>query len=61
MQHYRKIPTLAAVLLVSQHEPRIEVWERQADDAWVETVAGPGAIARIAAIACTLSVDDVYA
>ena len=61
MQHYRQIPTLAAVLLVSQHEPRIEVWDRGADDAWAATVSGPAEIATIAAIDCTLSVDDVYA
>jgi Uma2 family endonuclease len=60
MRHYQQIPTLAGVLLVSQHEPRIEVWERQTDETWTMQANGPGGTAAIAAIDCTLPLDDVY-
>lgn len=60
LQHYQKIPTLGAVVLVAQREPRIEVWSRGADDAWTSRVSGPGEVAHIPAIECTLPVDEVY-
>lgn len=61
LKHYQQISSLGAVVLVSQHQPSIEVWSRRADDRWTESVNGPGTVARIDAIDCTLAVDDVYA
>lgn len=60
-RHYRQIPSLAAYVLVSQHEPRIELYERQGDGAWRLTEAGPGEHVRIDALGCDLAVDAVYA
>ena len=34
-EHYRQIPTLQEYLLVSQKEPRIEQFIRQADGCWL--------------------------
>jgi Uma2 family endonuclease len=59
-QHYQRIATLRAVVFVWQHEQRIEVWSRGADGEWTSQASGPGKIAEIPAIDCTLSVDDVY-
>ena len=55
LQHYRQIPTLGAVVLVWQHEHRIEVWEREADGTWAARASGAGETAAIAAIGCTLA------
>ena len=60
LQHYRQIATLGAVVFVWHSEPRIEVWARGENDAWVVRDAGAGEIATIAAIGCRLVVDDVY-
>lgn len=60
MRHYQQIPTLDAVVLVAQREPRIEVCSRQADGTWATRVSGPGEIATLDAIGCILSIDDVY-
>jgi Uma2 family endonuclease len=60
LQHYRQIATLGAVVFVWHSEPRIEVWERGENDAWVARDAGAGETATIAAIGCRLVVDDVY-
>lgn len=38
-EHYRQIPTLQEFLLVSQKEPRIEQFIRQADGRWLLTEA----------------------
>lgn len=60
LRHYQQIPTLGAVVLVAQREQRIEVCSRQAEGTWVTRTSGPGEIAEIPAIDCTLVVDDVY-
>jgi len=60
LQHYRQIPSLGAVVLVWQHERRIEVWERAADETWAAHASVAGETARIATIAATLAVDEIY-
>ena len=60
LEHYRQIPALGAVVLVWQRERRIEVWEREAAGTWAARASGPGETARIASVACTLVVDEVY-
>jgi len=59
LQHYRQIPSLGAVVLVWQREPRIEVWSRAADG-WMARASGDGETAVIPVIDCALAVDDVY-
>ncbi|KYF76680.1 hypothetical protein BE20_02830 [Sorangium cellulosum] len=58
--HYRCIPSLREYVLVSQHEPRIEVFHRNEDGSWTLREARAGEGAELQAIGCTLSVDDVY-
>ncbi|WP_437942309.1 Uma2 family endonuclease [Sorangium sp. So ce341] len=58
--HYRRIPSLTEYVLVSQHEPRIEVFHRNEDGSWTLREARAGEGAELQAIGCTLSVDDVY-
>lgn len=58
--HYRQLPSLRAYVLVSQHEPRIEVYRRNPDDSWTLEDARPGAEARIPGL-CAVPVAAVYA
>ncbi|AUX20072.1 hypothetical protein SOCEGT47_005350 [Sorangium cellulosum] len=58
--HYRRIPSLREYVLVSQHEPRIEVFHRNEDGSWTLREARAGAGAHLEAIGCPLSVDEVY-
>ena len=57
--HYRQIPSLRDFVLVSQHEPRIEVYSREGDH-WVLRVAEAGQRAPLTALTGALSVDRVY-
>jgi Uma2 family endonuclease len=42
-EHYQRIEALSEYLLLSQDEPRVEVWSRtSASDAWVYTTYGAG-------------------
>ncbi len=59
--HYRRIPSLQEYVLVSQLEPRIEVFRRNDDGTWTWSEAlTPGSVT-LASIQCSLSVDTVYA
>ena len=59
--HYRRIPSLRAYVLVSQREPRIEVYRRNGDGSWALDDARPPCVARLDAIGCALDVADIYA
>jgi Uma2 family endonuclease len=58
--HYRRIPSLREYVLVSQHEPRIEVFRRNEDESWTFYEASKGQVAKLASIDCQLAVDEVY-
>lgn len=59
--HYRRIPSLKEYVLVSQHEPRIEVFRRNEDGSWTLSEAESGGRVKLASIDGELSVDAVYA
>lgn len=58
--HYRRIPSLQAYLLVSQHEPRLELFVRADDGRWTLIEAGAGESLTIEPLALSVSVDEVY-
>jgi Uma2 family endonuclease len=57
--HYRRIPSLASYVLISQEERRLEVFSRNDDASWTLREARAGSV-ELAAIGCRLSIDDVY-
>lgn len=57
--HYRRIPSLASYVLISQEEQRLEVFSRNQDGSWTLREARSGAV-ELPAIGCTLAVADVY-
>jgi Uma2 family endonuclease len=59
-EHYRRIPSLEAVLFVWQTEVRMELRSRQADGSWVTTVHPPGDTVNIGALKCSLDIDEIY-
>lgn len=58
--HYRHIPSLREYVLVSQHEPRIEVQRRNAAGHWEIHEYGPGQSAQLESVSISLSVDALY-
>jgi Uma2 family endonuclease len=61
-QHYHQIPSLQKYLLVSQDEPRIEQFLRQANNDWLlhETVGSESALA-LPSIGITIELAEVFA
>ena len=59
---YRTIPSLATYVLISQWEPRIEVFTRQEDGSWrFDVASGLDASMPLPAINCELRLAEVYA
>ncbi|WP_437928346.1 hypothetical protein WMF37_03635 [Sorangium sp. So ce291] len=57
---YRTVPSLEEYMLASQKAPRIEVFTRQPDGAWLLRIHGPGERAELSSLGCALDVDRVY-
>lgn len=61
-EHYRRIPSLAEYVLISESKPYIEVWRKNAAGKWeLAEEALAGQTAQLASIECSLSVDKIYA
>src|SRR3989442_11887466 len=61
-EHYRQIPTLQEYLLVSQKEPRIEQFIRQADGRWLlNEAAGLEATLDLPSLRIPLPLAEVFA
>ncbi|MEN9575865.1 MAG: hypothetical protein RL514_3720 [Verrucomicrobiota bacterium] len=59
---YRQIPSLREYLLVSQHEPLLEMFVRQADNLWVlREAAGLTAQLEIPSLEISISLAEIYA
>lgn len=58
LAHYKQIPSLEAVVLVSHRAPSVEVWTR-AGSSWTSIVSGPGERASVA-LGCSLDVDAIW-
>lgn len=60
--HYRRLPSFMEYVLISQHEPLIEVHRRNENGKWeLAEEARAGETAPLASIECVLSVDEIYA
>lgn len=59
--HYRQIPSLRDFVLVSQHEPRVELYSRDERGRWVLSTAGVGDRFSLTAMDGPIEVDRIYA
>jgi Uma2 family endonuclease len=59
-EHYKRIPSLRQVVLVSHREREIEVWTRGDGDTWTRVVSRDGAQANLGAISAQLDVRELY-
>lgn len=60
LDHYQRVPSLQAVVLISHRQPELEVWQRQADGSWASGTFGPGQTALIESPSVRLVVDELY-
>jgi Uma2 family endonuclease len=63
LEHYKKISSLGAVVIVLHREKRVELWSRTSagsPDAWTRSDYEPGDKIELACIDCTLDVGAIY-
>ncbi len=60
LDHYRAIPSLLTVVLVSHREPCFEVWERLPDGAWRSRAFRSGETAELQWLPVRLALDEIY-
>ena len=60
LEHYRRIPALREVVLVSHREAELEVWRRGDGDARTRETVHRGERVQLASIGCTLDVGEIY-
>lgn len=60
LEHYRRIPSLRACLLVAVDRREIEIWTREESEPWKRALVLSGQVVEVSAIAARLDVDAVY-
>ena len=60
LEHYKRIPSLRACLLVAHDRREIELWTRDGSEAWKRSLVVSGQVAEIAAASARLDVDAIY-
>jgi len=60
LEHYKKIPSLKTVILVSHNDRKVVVWSRT-DSEWGSETFGPGATIPLPSVEAKLALDDIYA
>jgi Uma2 family endonuclease len=59
-EHYKRIPSLREIVLVSHRERLVEVLRREEGGEWSRHEARVGETARLVSLECELRVDEVY-
>ncbi len=60
-EQYRAIPTLAQYVLISQDRVNVEVFTRQANDAWLMTEASElSVVVELPSIKCSIPLAELY-
>lgn len=58
--HYRRLDSLQDYVLVSQTEPLVEQFSRQADGTWLYRALGPADTLVLASLGCSIPVERIY-
>jgi Uma2 family endonuclease len=58
---YRALESLQEYALVSQSEPRVEIFRRQSSGEWLlSESAGMESVSRFDSVSCTIALKDIY-
>ena len=59
--HYRRMPSLRELVLVSRDEPRIEIFRRQPSDEWLLSESiGLDSTCRFESLPCSIPMSEIY-
>jgi Uma2 family endonuclease len=60
LEHYKRIPSLQAVLIVAHAETRVDVWRHGSGEEWAVESVGPEGAVRLESLSCELPVTEIY-
>jgi Uma2 family endonuclease len=61
LEHYKQIPSLQAIVIISHREPLVQIWSRaDGSPAWSVATAGKGDKAPLTAVNSELDVDAIW-
>lgn len=60
LEHYMKVQSLRAVVIISHREKNVDVYERSGND-WSHRSIGPSALAPVRSVGVTLDLEALYA
>ena len=60
LKHYKSLPSVQEILIVSHREPRVTIHRRESDARWSITESTPGESIRLDSVSVTLTIDDIY-
>jgi Uma2 family endonuclease len=60
LRHYKSLPSVREVLIVSHHAPQLSLHRRGDGDEWTVATAGSGGSVELASVAARVAVDDLY-
>jgi Uma2 family endonuclease len=60
LRHYKSLPSVREVLIVSHHAPQLSLYRRGDGDEWTVATAGSGGSVELASVAARVAVDDLY-
>jgi Uma2 family endonuclease len=60
LDHYKQIPSLQEVVIVSHRTAHIEVHRRGADGTWSKSEANAGESIAVDSVGCTLAADEIF-
>lgn len=58
--HYKRIPSLAEVMLVAHDRREVEIVRRESDGTWSREIAAGDGVAYLRSLDCRLPVSDIY-
>ena len=60
LRHYKQLPSLREVLIISHREPRVTLICRQDDGRWTSTDFRGGQSMSLSSVGLAIAVDDIY-
>jgi Uma2 family endonuclease len=60
-EHYQRIPSLKAYVLIAQDRKQVEVYARVDGERWEHVASGPGEHVSVASMGVAFAVDELYA
>ena len=60
LRHYKSLPSVQEILIVSHREPRVTIHRRESDGRWSTSESKSGESVQFRSVSVTVAIDDIY-